>query len=748
MALTVGELVGYLRLDSSQWTRTLVKARKQLGDADSDLRRFGRSSEVLAGAAVRMGAMSAATSVAGSAMSGLVAGAAAASGALLVLPAAGLAGAAAFGALKIGASGFGEALSNIGDPEKFAESIADLAPSAQEAAKAVAGLKPRFDELRTSVQDRLFADLAPQITALGNTYLPILDERFGRIADAANGAGRSVALMLTETSRVNDVKGIGDAAATSFENLSGALGPVSAALLDVAAVGSDFLPGLTEGARSAALSLQQFVAQARESGQLQQWIQGGIEALSTLGSIAGNVGSALGSIFSAMSSNGGGALAALDDLTGRLAAFLSSAEGSTALGQIFAGLSAAASGLVPALTSVVSALVVGLAPVVAQLGPAIGQLAQQVGATLVTAVQLASPLLLQLATFLQQNMSWLGPLTIALVGFSAAIGPTISVVMGLVNAFKAVTLILQVLRVAMLTNPFTAIITAVLLLTVLIVSNWDTIKSYLLAAWEWIKSTAASVWGGIVAFFTDTWNSITATISGALSSVSNWVSSTWARVTGFFRSAWTNIANAVSSGVSNVVGFVRSLPGRILDALGNLGSLLVDSGRSLLEGLWRGISGAVGWLKGKVSGVLSSIRNLFPFSPAKEGPFSGSGYTTYSGEALTRDFAGAISDGGDRAVTAADAVAGRVRAALAPGIDAPRIAAPGRLAYAGGSASGMQTGPAGAQQSADAPLAGSRPITPEELREALSGMTMTLDERGGRLVARMVNRINTANARR
>jgi hypothetical protein len=35
-----------------------------------------------------------------------------------------------------------------------------------------------------------------------------------------------------------------------------------------------------------------------------------------------------------------------------------------------------------------------------------------------------------------------------------------------------------------------------------------------------------------------------------------------------------------------------------------------------------------------VSNGLSAIRDFFPFSPAKVGPFSGRGYTTYSGMAL------------------------------------------------------------------------------------------------------------------
>ncbi|SFO86669.1 Phage-related minor tail protein, partial [Saccharopolyspora antimicrobica] len=509
MALTVGELVGYLRLDSSQWTRALVKARKQLGDTESGLRRFGRRSEVLATAAVRMGAFSAASSLAGSAVSGLVAGVAAASGSLLLLPALLTAGGVAFGAATLGAQGFGDALASMDDPAKFAEALEELAPAARETAIAARDLAPTWEELQQATQQELFAGTADVVRELGAKYLPILRAGLTSTAAELNEAARSAGAFALEADTIRDVEAILDNSSAAAGNLTATTRPLLQIFRDVAAAGAEFLPGLTSGLGAAAERAAAFVAEARESGQLAGWIQGGIDAVSTLSSIVGNLASVVGSIFSAMSADGGGALATLDDLTGRLAEFLASGEGSTTLGQIFAGLSAAAAGLVPALTSVVSALLTALGPVVAELGPAVGQLAAQVGATLVTAIQAAAPLLLAMATFLQQNMSWIGPLTIAVVGLAAALGPAISIVMGLVNAFKAVTLILQVLRVAMLTNPFTAIITAVVLLAVLIVSNWDTIKAYLLAAWEWIKTTAASVWNGIVSFFTETWNSIT-----------------------------------------------------------------------------------------------------------------------------------------------------------------------------------------------------------------------------------------------
>ena len=52
--------------------------------------------------------------------------------------------------------------------------------------------------------------------------------------------------------------------------------------------------------------------------------------------------------------------------------------------------------------------------------------------------------------------------------------------------------------------------------------------------------------------------------------------------------------------------------------------------------------GAVDSVAGAVSGALSDIRGLFPFSPAKWGPFSGRGYTSYSGKALMGDFGKSI----------------------------------------------------------------------------------------------------------
>lgn len=100
------------------------------------------------------------------------------------------------------------------------------------------------------------------------------------------------------------------------------------------------------------------------------------------------------------------------------------------------------------------------------------------------------------------------------------------------------------------------------------------------------------------------------------------------------RDGFTRLGSAVSSGVATVVGFVSGIPGKIKSALGNLGSLLYDSGSRIIDGLVRGIRNAIGRVTSAVGDVMAAARRLLPFSPAKEGPFSGRGWTLYSGESI------------------------------------------------------------------------------------------------------------------
>lgn len=91
-----------------------------------------------------------------------------------------------------------------------------------------------------------------------------------------------------------------------------------------------------------------------------------------------------------------------------------------------------------------------------------------------------------------------------------------------------------------------------------------------------------------------------------------------------------------------ILGKIRDIPGKIMGLFADAGSWLVKSGAALMDGFKQGILNAVENVKSAVKGALQKVRDFFPFSPAKVGPFSGSGYTSVSGEHLMRDFGKAI----------------------------------------------------------------------------------------------------------
>ena len=119
-----------------------------------------------------------------------------------------------------------------------------------------------------------------------------------------------------------------------------------------------------------------------------------------------------------------------------------------------------------------------------------------------------------------------------------------------------------------------------------------------------------------------------------------------------------NIPRIISAGIQILVGLVtgivQAIPqiggaiaqvgSSILSAVAGFPRMLFESGKKIISGLIDGIKSMFSSAKNAVSGLLSGIRNLLPFSPAKEGPFSGHGWTLYSGMSIAE----ALADGMQR----------------------------------------------------------------------------------------------------
>jgi phage-related protein len=129
-----------------------------------------------------------------------------------------------------------------------------------------------------------------------------------------------------------------------------------------------------------------------------------------------------------------------------------------------------------------------------------------------------------------------------------------------------------------------------------------------------INGDWSGVWDGILGIANTVWEAIKGAVSGAIKFVSNIIKSilfdiktlwhnTWTGIASFIVGAWENIKTGVSDGIEGVLDFMRNLPGNILGAIGDVGSMLLDAGSSIISGFLRGIKQKFEDVKSFVGGI-------------------------------------------------------------------------------------------------------------------------------------------------
>src|SRR5690606_17573715 len=84
------------------------------------------------------------------------------------------------------------------------------------------------------------------------------------------------------------------------------------------------------------------------------------------------------------------------------------------------------------------------------------------------------------------------------------------------------------------------------------------------------------------------------------------------------------------------------------------------------QGLIDGINGMIQNAKNAAKKVMDAIANFFPHSPAKEGPFSGRGWTTFSGAAMGEGLAEGMESSVERVRASARAMMSAASNGLGP----------------------------------------------------------------------------------
>ncbi len=166
--------------------------------------------------------------------------------------------------------------------DAFAQAMGKLSPNAQAFINTLQGLKPAWEQLKFAVQDSLFAGIGPELQRLASQYLPVLKDAMSGLAGTMNTAFKDIGAWLSKPEVMAQIKEIVANIGSSFKEWAQSLVPFSNAFLTITKVGSGFLPGLGKAITEGANAFNNFIQQAAKSGELQNWMRTGIQALGEL----------------------------------------------------------------------------------------------------------------------------------------------------------------------------------------------------------------------------------------------------------------------------------------------------------------------------------------------------------------------------------------------------------------------------------------------------------------------------------
>ena len=198
--------------------------------------------------------------------------------------------------------------------------------------------------------------------------------------------------------------------------------------------------------------------------------------------------------------------------------------------------------------------------------------------------------------------------------------------------------------------------------------------TWLFNTWNSITNAVIKAFTNIGNFIRNTWNNILNFINTTVNNIKSFLANGWNWITTTTRNTWNNIVSAISNGVNRAVGFVRGMPDKIKGFFSGAGSWLVNAGKSILDGLASGIRSAANVPKKALEGVMAGIRKLLPSSPAKEGPFSGKGWTLYSGMSMMDALASGITRESAVAQSAMSSAMSGIAGSMGYSLSAPSIA--------------------------------------------------------------------------
>lgn len=191
---------------------------------------------------------------------------------------------------------------SAGGVDAYAAAMAKISPEARQLVETIRGLADEWQALQFAVQDAAFDGMAEKVQALANQYIPDLTTGLSGIASQLNDMAGYAIDQLLDPDVVASVNKVLSDTALFLDNASTSVGDFISGFLQMAGIGSGFLPQMGEWIAGIAASFREWVEANPEA--IQQFIQDGLDGFGSLFEIIGNVVDIFGGLVSGLASGG------------------------------------------------------------------------------------------------------------------------------------------------------------------------------------------------------------------------------------------------------------------------------------------------------------------------------------------------------------------------------------------------------------------------------------------------------------
>lgn len=217
--------------------------------------------------------------------------------------------------------------SNADAVDEYADALANLSPNARAFVEQVRGLSDAWKELRLEVQDNLFSGMGDSIVNLVNNYLPLLKTGLGGIATEMNGGVRRAIEDMSSDSAKLDWTTILDNTKASIGPVIDGLSDLAGALTNIAAIGSEFLPGFSNSFAETMQEFREWTESEEGENKIRNFMEKSIESLKQVKDLFLAVGDVLGGLFKTSEQSGKSMIESMTESLREFAEWMKSTDG-------------------------------------------------------------------------------------------------------------------------------------------------------------------------------------------------------------------------------------------------------------------------------------------------------------------------------------------------------------------------------------------------------------------------------------